>query len=396
MKLYFALLSLFIIGNAVIGVNGDDDDDILTINEDSIDGFVEINDVASSAGGGEHVFEKTKCTDDDDVKRSWDDIDANVARLEKEGKIKNRISPILSPKFGFPLKNLFPSKYAYAWGISNYVDHDPMAGSLKDYYCGKRTYDITGYNHKGIDVYLWPFPWLMKSEGAVGIVAGAAGVIVAKYDGNSDNNCAMGSGNWNAVYIKHADGSVAWYGHMKKGSLTTKSVGASVAKGELIGRVGSSGSSTGPHLHFEVYDSNKKLIDPFAGTCNTWNTASWWSAQQAYWNPKIHYINIMSSPMSYPNCPIVESPTIVTTVKRGTLYYFHRFFSANTSGSTATCQILKPSGVAWVSFSQTFNQNYSFSYWYNSYTIGTNEPTGIWTYKCNYNGVTLVRGFKVI
>ena len=92
----------------------------------------------------------------------------------------------------------------------------------------------------------------MKASDAVRIVAAAPGTIVSKTDGNFDRNCAIGSGQWNAVYVRHADNSVAWYGHMKSGSLTTKAVGETVVTGEYLGIVGSSGSSTGPHLHFEI------------------------------------------------------------------------------------------------------------------------------------------------
>ena len=87
----------------------------------------------------------------------------------------------------------------------------------------------------------------------VRIVAAAPGVILDKADGNDDRSCAMSGAAWNAVYVRHADGSVIWYGHMKKGSLTAKPVGSPVAAGEFLGIVGSSGNSTGPHLHFEVH-----------------------------------------------------------------------------------------------------------------------------------------------
>ena len=57
------------------------------------------------------------------------------------------------------------------------------------------------------------------------VVAAAPGVIVFKQDGNFDRNCGFTGDPWNAVYVQHADGSVAWYGHMKNGSLTPKAVG---------------------------------------------------------------------------------------------------------------------------------------------------------------------------
>lgn len=58
--------------------------------------------------------------------------------------------------------------------------------------------------------------------GAVKIVAAASGMIVGKYDGNFDKNCAFNPGSWNAIYLRHDDGSLTWYGHMKNGSVTDK------------------------------------------------------------------------------------------------------------------------------------------------------------------------------
>src|SRR5215510_13083944 len=99
----------------------------------------------------------------------------------------------------------------------------------------------------------------------VAAVAAADGIILAKDDGNYDRSCSLTGAAWNAVYVQHADGSVAWYGHLKNGSLTTKAPGALVVQGEFLGIVGSSGNSTGPHLHFEVYDAANHLIDPWGG-----------------------------------------------------------------------------------------------------------------------------------
>src|SRR5258706_5142025 len=97
------------------------------------------------------------------------------------------------------------------------------------------------------------------------ITAGAPGVIPNRADGNADRSCAAleTNGDWNAVYVSHADGSVAWYGHLKKDSLTPKQVGDAVVAGEYLGIMGSSGFSTGPHLHLELYDASGALVDPF-------------------------------------------------------------------------------------------------------------------------------------
>lgn len=62
-----------------------------------------------------------------------------------------------------------------------------------------------------------------------------------------------------AVIIKHTDGKRSLYAHLNK--INTKR-GKKVSSGQKIGRVGSTGNSTGPHLHFEVRSKNGKKLNP--------------------------------------------------------------------------------------------------------------------------------------
>jgi len=61
-----------------------------------------------------------------------------------------------------------------------------------------------------------------------------------------------------AVIVKHDNGFKTLYGHMSK-ILTKK--GRKIKAGSVIGRVGSTGVSTGPHLHFTMWKDGK-LINP--------------------------------------------------------------------------------------------------------------------------------------
>jgi len=69
---------------------------------------------------------------------------------------------------------------------------------------------------------------------------------------------ADGYGNW--VEVKHSDGSVSRYAHMS--SFSNIQVGQQIGAGTVVGAVGSTGNSTGPHLHFEWRDSGGRPIDP--------------------------------------------------------------------------------------------------------------------------------------
>ena len=56
--------------------------------------------------------------------------------------------------------------------------------------------------------------------------------------------------------IEHADGYETWYAHLE-GYNTNEN--QTVNKGDVIGYVGSTGNSTGPHLHYEVRKNGKRL-----------------------------------------------------------------------------------------------------------------------------------------
>ncbi len=92
--------------------------------------------------------------------------------------------------------------------------------------------------HKGID--------LVKAGG------GALGTpVIASRSGRVEVVQRSNSGYGNMILINHGDGYKTRYAHMVTGSMTV-SVGDYVEAGQTIGKVGSTGNSTGPHLHFEV------------------------------------------------------------------------------------------------------------------------------------------------
>ena len=61
---------------------------------------------------------------------------------------------------------------------------------------------------------------------------------------------ASNATNQNYIVINHGNGMQTWYQHLSSMNVT---VGQTVARGQVIGNVGTTGISTGPHLHFEVH-----------------------------------------------------------------------------------------------------------------------------------------------
>lgn len=80
-------------------------------------------------------------------------------------------------------------------------------------------------------------------------IAAPSGTPIVAADNGSVATISNGGAYGKAVMIVHGDGLITFYAHMS--SIGVK-IGQVVSKGETIGRVGSTGWSTGPHLHFEV------------------------------------------------------------------------------------------------------------------------------------------------
>ena len=113
-----------------------------------------------------------------------------------------------------------------------------------------------GDKHKGIDLvganYTLDY-----------IVAHSDGIVVAVISNINYNTYKAGGpriyGNY--VKIKHNDGYYTLYAHIKYGTVTVKN-GDTVKRGQVLGYMGSTGYSTGAHLHWEVRDTNNVCIDP--------------------------------------------------------------------------------------------------------------------------------------
>ena len=85
------------------------------------------------------------------------------------------------------------------------------------------------------------------------------------------------------VFITHPDGNVTIYEHLLSNIHAV--VGEKVQQGDVIGYSGSTGNSTGPHLHFEVRDENGKAFDPMALPLMSFADAPQYTEQE---KPKEH------------------------------------------------------------------------------------------------------------
>ena len=107
--------------------------------------------------------------------------------------------------------------------------------------------------------------------GNVNIIAAKDGTVVyptdrslIQFPDNGSLSNTDGGGYGNYVIIEHSDGNFTLYGHMAQNSITVVA-GDKVKQGQVIGKMGHSGRSTGAHLHFEVRaggNSSQNKVDP--------------------------------------------------------------------------------------------------------------------------------------
>lgn len=145
--------------------------------------------------------------------------------------------------------------------VQHLVDRDPGPG-VRDYTCGRLSYD----GHKGTDFAL---PSLSDMTRGVAVLAAAPGVVRATRDGMRDvamtaatEAAIAGRECGNGVVISHADGWESQYCHLAQGSVAVRQ-GDRVARGAALGRIGLSGRTQFPHLHFTLRRDGV-VIDPFA------------------------------------------------------------------------------------------------------------------------------------
>jgi len=294
-------------------------------------------------------------------------------------------------RFQYPLRSTSRDLGLQSTAISNHVDLDPTSG-IKDFACGTRTYD----GHNGTDIFLAPFTWTSMDRKEEQIVAALDGTIVEKQDGNFDRQCEW-SGNppANYVIIRHDNGLMGYYWHMKKGSVTTKAVGARVSTGEYLGYVGSSGFSTGPHLHFEVRGSNNAVIEPASGACN--KRATSWTHQAATIDTQILDVMTHSAYPTFSRCSD-PAPNIKTRFLRGETAYLVSYFRDQPAGASATVQLFDPKGALKLTW-QTGSPSYGFyawSYWWVSYQFPAKAQTGIWRIRTTIGKVSAERALSVV
>ena len=153
-------------------------------------------------------------------------IDAQIAKLQKEWEAQQQAAG----------NNIQVNPGGYIWPVASRRITSTVGGRISPGGIGST-------NHKGTDI------------GGVGytspIYAAKAGTVLVS---------TKSSGYGNYVVISHGAGNTTLYAHMSSRKV---SAGDVVTQGQVIGITGSTGNSTGPHLHFEVKENNI-IINPLS------------------------------------------------------------------------------------------------------------------------------------
>lgn len=132
-----------------------------------------------------------------------------------------------------------------------YAKGTPQVTGVTSDYGGLDNFRVI--EHGGIDIGNGGY-----GIGVINIIAAKSGEVVypsqdyqTQYNDNGYYGNKDGGGYGNYIKIKHSDGSYTIYAHLAKNSITVRA-GDVVSQGQVIGKMGHSGSSTGAHLHFEI------------------------------------------------------------------------------------------------------------------------------------------------
>jgi len=153
-----------------------------------------------------------------------------------------KLSGINNSLYYFDKKGSEGHYYENGKSVEKALMKTPINGARLSSKFGMRKHPIDGYNkmHRGTD---------FAAPMGTPIMASGSGVIVrARWCG----------GGGNCIKIKHNSAYQTIYAHMKSFARGIKE-GLRVKQGQIIGYVGSTGKSTGPHLHYEVVKNGKKI-----------------------------------------------------------------------------------------------------------------------------------------
>ncbi len=269
--------------------------------------------------------------------------------------------------------------------VNNFVDLDSSSPGILDWDCTDFTYD----GHTGHDIDLRSFG---EQDVGVPVFAALDGVVSATHDGEYDRNTVWNNQPANYVILSHGNTQYSYYWHLRKNSLAVTN-GQVVYAGTQLALAGSSGISTGPHLHFESQYGGA-VYEPSAGNCRAgqsgWVNQSTIRRDLYIEDFAVHNTNNFPASAFIPYNPY-RNGTIVRTSgfqPIGAWYIIHNL----PASSNWRVRYLRPNTTLFFdSGTQNYgnSSSYRYSSWWLWYSLNP-DTVGTWTLELSVNGQVMV------
>lgn len=304
-------------------------------------------------------------------------LKARIAEYEKAGLAlpAPKAEPVYPfyPQAGILGQDLF---------ILNFADLD-SSPNVRDWDCSGYTYD----GHQGHDSMIRSF---REQATGVPIFAVLDGQVVDSHDGEPDMNTALIDVPANFVVLDHGGGYYALYWHMRRGSVAVRP-GQTVTAGTQLGLTGSSGFSTGPHLHFESWKDNR-WFEPSAGPCRS--GGSLWKSQppvardfyvaDVYFTPGELFFD---SALAYLLDAAPRTSTFRPGFQRISLKMDYRNLPG---GSTWRLRVINPGGATLLDESDSWGNSILWRGGSGIFWMETSFTAGRWRFLVDVNEATVV------
>ena len=255
--------------------------------------------------------------------------------------------------------------------LVNYVDWG-AGNDGYDHKCRSKTYD----GHQGTDFVIRSFAAM---DSGVAVLAAASGTVISVkndlFDREKLSDVSKGIGNY--IALSHSNGYQTYYAHNRKGSSRVKP-GDRVKAGDTLALVGSSGNSSDPHLHFEVWYDSSYVVDPFQGTCG--NPATLWLNPIEYdssfgiWKSGlIGFEPDLDTLREEPH-----SKDIFNSGDDEAISYWNICYGVR-KNDVIRIRWFHPNGVEWFSYDYTANRDFWYFYYWSFIDVPVLPDEGPWT-----------------
>lgn len=261
------------------------------------------------------------------------------------------------------------------WAINNYADVNPTTGGSTDYRSGPYQYDGHDARDSG--------PWGFSSQDlGIPVYAAADGFVDAASDGYFDRETTFGNRPANYVQIDHGNGFKTLYYHFATNTVVVKP-GQFVRAGELIAHMGSSGISTGTHLHYTPYYRGAPIETGYAPTVYNAAPLPYGGDVSKFFFETGISNNLQNSDIN----EHISNADRFAVGSSGTVSFWMQAYNLR-AGDVLRWRYYRPNGTLLGTSTFSVPQDYRFSMWWWNLNLTTfSSVPGAWTVRFDISGV---------